>query len=124
MALVAPELALIFSFLLTGYINYVREGRHKNEIKKIFSRYISPEVVNELLKNYEDVELGGKEVEATVFFSDIKNFTTISENLKPKELVHHLNNYLTLSSGVILEYKAMLDKYIGALTGFASINLF
>ena len=113
MALVAPELALIFSFLLTGYINYVREGRHKNEIKKIFSRYISPEVVNELLKNYEEVELGGKEVEATVFFSDIKNFTTISENLKPKELVKHLNNYLTLASGVILEHKAMLDKYIG-----------
>lgn len=113
MVLVAPELALIFSFMLTGYINYVREGRHKNEIKKIFSRYISPEVVNELLKNYEDVELGGKEVEATVFFSDIKNFTTISESLTPKVLVKHLNNYLTLASGVILEHKAMLDKYIG-----------
>jgi adenylate cyclase len=112
-SLIAPELALILSFILTGYINYVREGRHKNEIKRIFSRYISPEVVNELVKNYEDVELGGKEIEATVFFSDIKNFTSIAENLSPKELVQHLNNYLTIASGVILDQKAMLDKFIG-----------
>jgi adenylate cyclase len=111
--LISPGLALLLSFVLTGYVNYLREGKQKKEIKKIFSRYISPQVVNELLENYEDVELGGKEVEATVFFSDIKNFTSISESLSPKELVFHLNNYLTLTSEVILEQKAMLDKYIG-----------
>jgi adenylate cyclase len=57
--------------------------------------------------------LGGVDKELTVFFSDIRGFTTLSESLSPQELVNHLNLYLTAMTDLILEYKGTLDKYVG-----------
>jgi adenylate cyclase len=57
--------------------------------------------------------LGGVDKELTVFFSDIRGFTTLSEGLSPQELVNHLNLYLTAMTDLILDYKGTLDKYVG-----------
>jgi adenylate cyclase len=70
-------------------------------------------VVADILDNANQVELGGKTIEATVFFSDIKDFTSIAETFTPKDLVHFLNEYFSLTSDIILKNEAMLDKYIG-----------
>lgn len=111
--LIAPGLSILISFLAVTFISYMTEGKQKREIKKIFGRYISPEVVEDLISDPSKIELGGKEVEATVFFSDIKDFTTLSESLAPKELVNCLNEYFSHVTEFILSEKAMLDKYIG-----------
>ena len=58
-------------------------------------------------------ELGGVDKELTVLFSDIRGFTTLSENMTPQELVNHLNTYLTAMTDLILEYGGTLDKYVG-----------
>ncbi len=58
-------------------------------------------------------ELGGVDKELTVFFSDIRGFTTLSEKLQPQDLVNHLNLYLTAMTDIILDYKGTLDKYVG-----------
>ena len=108
-----PELAMIFGFLITAVVLYVVEGKQKNELRKTFNRYMSPLVIDEILKNPDSIELGGREIFATVFFSDIKDFTNISERYSPTDLVMHLNEYFSNASSIILEHRAMLDKYIG-----------
>ncbi len=111
--LVGPQLSMILSFVVTAYVSYLKEGKKRKEVKQLFSRYLSPHVVEELLTDPAKIELGGTEVEATIFFSDIKDFTTISENLSPRDLIVYLNEYFSLTSETILTHKALLDKYIG-----------
>ena len=69
--------------------------------------------MDELLASGEMPELGGVDKELTVFFSDIRGFTTLSESMAPQELVNHLNLYLTAMTDLIMEYKGTLDKYVG-----------
>ena len=66
-----------------------------------------------MLRNPDEVSLGGSRKEITVFFSDIRGFTAISETISPEELVTIINEYFNLMSRVILEYKGTIDKYIG-----------
>lgn len=110
---VLPIASVIISLIFSAIVSYELEGRRKRELKKIFSRYLSPKIVDELAENPEYLELGGKEVEATVYFSDIKNFTSISERMQPKDLVKYLNEYFAVCTNIILKHEAMLDKYIG-----------
>ncbi len=108
-----PLTALALVFALSAVISYATEGSQKRELRKVFNRYLSPRVIDSIIANPDEVELGGKEIEATVFFSDIEGFTSISETLSPKELVRFLNEYFTVTSRIILDREAMVDKYIG-----------
>jgi adenylate cyclase len=110
---VRPISAMMATFVLAATVSYAVEGRQKRQLRKAFNRYMSPIVVSEILENVDEIELGGKAIEATVFFSDIKNFTTISERLAPRDLVAYLNEYFSLTCDLILKHEAMLDKYIG-----------
>ncbi|MFA5062417.1 MAG: adenylate/guanylate cyclase domain-containing protein [Patescibacteria group bacterium] len=92
---------------------YFIAEKEKRELKNVFSKYVSKEVVKEILKDPGKVKLGGQEKEITVFFSDIRGFTTLSENTKPQELVKILNRYFTLMTEEVLKYGGVLDKYIG-----------
>jgi adenylate cyclase len=82
-------------------------------IKGMFSQYVNPSVVDELLENPDKLRLGGERKELTVFFSDIEQFTTISEKLAPEELVSALNEYLTVMTALIFSNNGTLDKYQG-----------
>jgi adenylate cyclase len=113
MNIVQPLSAMAMTFVLAATVSYAVEGQQKRRLRKAFNRYMSPVVVTEILENVDQIELGGKAIEATVFFSDIKNFTTISEQHAPRELVAYLNQYFSLTSELILKNEAMLDKYIG-----------
>ena len=110
---VAPGLGIVAAYALAAVTSYAVEGQQKRFLRRAFNRYFSPHVVAEILDRTEEVELGGKTVEATVFFSDIKDFTSIAERCSPKELVSLLNAYFSVATEVILQNEAMLDKYIG-----------
>ncbi|MDO8430079.1 MAG: adenylate/guanylate cyclase domain-containing protein, partial [bacterium] len=92
---------------------YFTSEKGRKEIQQIFSKYVSKEVLEDILKNPDKVKLGGEVREVTVFFSDIKGFTTLSEKMSPQELVGVLNEYFTLMTGEVLKYGGVLDKYIG-----------
>ena len=111
--LVSPEISALSAFAFAGVISYVTEGRQRRELRKLMNRYLSPDVVDEISSDPETVDFKGKEIEATVFFSDIRDFTSVSERLQPRELVENLNEYFTLATELILNNGAMLDKYIG-----------
>jgi adenylate cyclase len=110
---VAPILALGMGFAATSVVSYAVEGRRRQELRSLFQRYVSPQVVDELVQDPEALELGGKEVEGTVFFSDIEGFTSVAEQLPPQAVVEELNEYFGLATDVVLDHRAMVDKFIG-----------
>jgi adenylate cyclase len=100
------------SFILTT-INYFFEYRNTLIIKKAFAKKVSPKVMEELLKNTQAI-LAPQEKEITIFFSDIRSFTTISETLKdPKKVIEMLNEYFNPMSDLIIKYEGTIDKFIG-----------
>jgi adenylate cyclase len=88
-------------------------ARDQAFIRNAFAKYVSEKVVNELLQHPELLQLGGEERVVTVLFSDIENFTTLSERLSPRELVSLLNTYLTEMTAIVLEQGGIIDKYSG-----------
>ncbi|MGQ2969340.1 MAG: CHASE2 domain-containing protein [Allorhizobium sp.] len=87
--------------------------REKRFVRESFGRYLSPTLVERLSENPEGLTLGGEDRELTILFSDIRGFTTLSENLTPTELTGLLNNFLTPMTDVLLQREATIDKYIG-----------
>jgi len=110
---VITELTIILSITGVLLINYLTEGREKKMIKKVFNRYLHPAVVENLTKDPERLEMGGKEIVATVMFSDLQGFTGISELFTPPEIVGFLNQYFTKVEQIVFENNGMLDKYTG-----------
>ncbi len=110
---VRPMLGILFSHIGVLTYRYLHESKDKRKIKFMFQHYLSSTVVNELLKNPSMLKLGGERKIATAFFSDIKDFSTIAENLEPEQLVSVLNEYLSAMTDVVLRYEGYLDKYVG-----------
>jgi len=110
---VTPLVAIVLSFIGASLLNYSIEGRQRRFIKSVFRYYLSPDVIERIIKNPALLELGGEKREITSFFSDVAGFTTISEGLSPEELVSLLNAYLSEMTDIILSTGGTLDKYEG-----------
>jgi len=82
-------------------------------IRRTFGRYISDQVVEEILRSPQSRKLGGRRAVVTVLFSDLRGFTSLSEDRAPEQIVHILNRYLEAMSEVILDYGGMIDEFIG-----------
>jgi adenylate cyclase len=110
---IAPLAALVLTFAASALVSYQLEGKARRKLRRVFNRYVSPVVISQLLEHRESLELDGEEVVGTAFFSDLKDFTGVSEKLPAREVVEFLNEYFSLASGSILENGGLIDKYIG-----------
>jgi adenylate cyclase len=108
-----PILTIVFVYIGITLFRYMSEEREKAKIRGAFSTYVTPAVVDLMLRNPDKLRLGGEKKELTVLFSDIRGFTTISESLAPDELVKLLNEYLTAMTDIVFKYQGSLDKYMG-----------
>lgn len=108
-----PLAALIVIYISLTIYKYMSEERERKKIKSAFTYYVSSSVVNEMLKHPEKLKLGGDRKDLSVLFSDIRGFTTIAEGLTPEDLVHLLNEYLTVMTDIVFKYDGTLDKYMG-----------
>ncbi|MDR0300854.1 MAG: adenylate/guanylate cyclase domain-containing protein [Treponema sp.] len=114
-----------YSFLLMVIIIFAMLIIEENFLQSAFSRYLAPEIISEIVKNPDKLNLGGEKREMTVIFTDIRNFSAISEQLDPVHLVRLLNRYLTVMSNIIMEYLGTIDKYWGdAIIAFFGAPLF
>lgn len=90
-----------------------KETKEKEIVKQAFRQYVTPSLLDEIIRDPSKLKLGGSKRTTTIMFSDIRGFTSISEALTPEELVHFLNIYLTQMTDIILEKRGTVDKYIG-----------
>jgi adenylate cyclase len=104
--------ALLFVATLESFAFFTVERKAK-EIKKAFTSYVSPELVEEIQKDPDRLQLGGEERDISILFSDIRGFTSLSESLTASELTSMLNRIHDPMTKVVLNKKGMLDKYIG-----------
>jgi class 3 adenylate cyclase len=91
----------------------LEQMKAEEAVRTNLARYLSPQIVDQVIKKNVEVNLGGDRKVVTVLFSDIRNFTRISESLPPDKLIHLLNEYFTEMAKIIFENQGSLDKYIG-----------
>ena len=108
-----PQAGLLLGYLGTLGLRLTGEERERARLRQIFGRYVAADVVEKLLASGKQPDLGGEAFTVTVLFSDIRNFTTISESLRPQEVVEMLNTYFSRACEPILEQGGMVDKFIG-----------
>ncbi len=106
-------ISIVSSFVGIVIYKVLTEEKEKYKIKSMFSKYVSKEHVEQLIKNPEKLKLGGEKKLLTVLFSDVRSFTTISEAMTPEELVSHLNEYLSEMTKIVIDTGGTLDKYVG-----------
>ena len=111
--LISPLGGQALVFVGATLVNYYGEGRQKKEVRGAFSRYLSPQVVDQVLEKPELLSLGGSRRVMTCFFSDVAGFTSISEALSPEDLVHLLNRYLSLMTRAVMDRGGTVDKFEG-----------
>jgi adenylate cyclase len=108
-----PLFTIVFVYITNVVIYYRTEEKSRKWITSVFGKYVSPMVIENLIKNPEKLNLGGETKDITIFFSDIRGFTSISERLEPEELVHLLNEYLTEMTSIVINNQGLVDKYMG-----------
>lgn len=109
----APVLLVILLFTLHMTYGFFVEARGKRRLAHLFGHYVPPELVEEMNTKMHDINLDGEIREMSVLFSDVRNFTTISENMEPKELTQLINGFLTPITEVIHHHRGTIDKYMG-----------
>jgi len=113
MPFASVALVILFSYGFNAAWGYFWESRAKRQFTELFGQYVPPELVDEMARNPEGYSMAGRNAEMTVLFSDVRNFTSISEGLDPKELTALMNEYLGAMTLVIRRHRGTLDKYIG-----------
>ncbi|HNT98897.1 MAG TPA: adenylate/guanylate cyclase domain-containing protein, partial [Elusimicrobiales bacterium] len=98
---------------LKGHFNMMLDGLvERDHIKDTFGRYVSIEIAEKIMKSGK-VNLAGEEIQATVLFSDIRDFTPLSEKLPPAELIRFLNEYFSHITAPIMANRGVINKFIG-----------
>jgi len=108
-----PILSIIFSYAFNLSFKVFMEQKDKKFFKDTFGQYISPDLINQMYKKQSKPTLGGDIGLRTAFFTDIRGFSSISEELSATDLVELLNEYLSEMTDILLKNKGTLDKYEG-----------
>ena len=111
--LATPLLLIALLFVFHVAWGFFVETRGKRQLARLFGQYIPPELVDEMDRDPEEISLAGESREMTVLFSDVRGFTSISENLEPNELTRLMNAFLTPMTRVIHHHRGTIDKYMG-----------
>ena len=111
--LIMPEIFMLFAIGCGYSFKYLIEGKKKEKIQTAMSKYISKDVMQNVVKNMDSIKLGGKRAEVTVLFADIRGFTSISEQLSAVEVTKILNEYFSELVPIIENYNGILNKFMG-----------
>lgn len=109
----APLAGIVLLYIGQGGMAFLAEQQRKKQIKHAFEHYVPPQVVAEMIAHPEQLKLGGQKREVTMLFTDLKGFTTISEQMDPEEVSRLLNRHLTEMTRIILRHNGTVDKFIG-----------
>lgn len=115
-----PEMIIAAAVMvgMAGAVSAYVSRRHLLAVRQMmersmFERFLPRQVVDQFISGEHDTELGGREMEVTILFTDIRNFTALCEGMRPLEVLGLLNDYYTAVAAVIFRHSGMLDKFIG-----------
>ncbi len=112
--MVAPLAALVLSYGSNIGLNYFLERQERQQVTRLFGRFVAPQVVDEILRLGEaGIKLGGTRKYISVLFLDVRGFTPLSEKMQPEEIVDVLNSFFHDITKSIFEHGGTLDKFIG-----------
>ncbi|WP_036287329.1 CHASE2 domain-containing protein [Methylocystis sp. ATCC 49242] len=108
-----PSLVVIGGYLIGAVTLWRAETLARRQVRRAFGKFVAPAVVDRIAEHPERLVLGGETRELTVLFSDLRNFSGISEGMSARELTQFMNDYLTPMTDAILECEGTVDKYMG-----------
>ena len=111
--LAGPLAMLAGLYFLDVAWGFFAETRHRKLMTSLFGTYVPKEIVAEMAKQPENYSMHGQSLDMTVLFADIRDFTSISENRKPRDLKDLINTYFTKMTACIQDKRGTVDKYIG-----------
>ncbi|HPT41828.1 MAG TPA: adenylate/guanylate cyclase domain-containing protein [Candidatus Gastranaerophilaceae bacterium] len=112
-SVITPIVLQVITMTVAYSYRFVLEGQNKEKIKKAMGKYISNDVMQNVVKNIDTLSLGGKRANVTVLFADIRGFTSMSEKLSAEEVSLILNEYFTEIEPIISKYNGVINKFIG-----------
>lgn len=104
---------IVTTYSYITFLSFYQASSEKKQIKGAFSRYVAPSIVDDMLENPDKLKIGGEKRDITCMFSDVRDFTSISEMLSPTDLAMALNKYMGKMTDIVFETNGTLDKYIG-----------
>jgi len=113
MPIASPLSLVVILYLMNMSYGFFVESRGKRQLTHLFGQYVPPDLVNEMSRNLKEITLDGEIRNMTVLFTDVRGFTSISENMEPKELTTFINAFLTPLTEVIHKNRGTIDKYMG-----------
>jgi len=111
--MIYPLISLTFSYSFITVFRYTTVERERRKIKGTFRQYVAPMVIEEMLKDPDQLKLGGEEKILTVLFSDLERFTSYSEHYGPREMIKILSEYFNRVSEEIFKQRGTLKEYVG-----------
>ena len=109
----APMLAAAVSFSGNTAYRYLTVDRELSRTRGTLERYVSPQLVRYVMDNLDSFRFDGQKRKLTIFFSDVRSFTTLTEKSDPVRLLKQLNEYLAAMTDIIFQYDGIVDKFIG-----------
>ncbi len=110
---VYPGLCFLALFIISSLLTYIRTEAERRQVREAFGHYVSRDLMRELTKSPDKLKLGGETKDLTVMFTDIRNFTSISESMTPEALIQLMNDFLTPMSDLVMANRGTIDKYMG-----------
>ncbi|MBD3270691.1 CHASE2 domain-containing protein [Candidatus Peregrinibacteria bacterium] len=111
--LVYPPITLIIALIIGYAYRFLTEFKQKSLLHSALGRYVNKDIANQAIEDPSQIDLNGEKREITVLFTDIKDFTGISEKLHPQNLVNLLNEYFQVMAGIITKHGGTIDKFEG-----------
>ena len=111
--IITPVAMVIITMIFAYSHRYILEDRNKEKIKTAMGKYISEDIMKSVVKNIDELKLGGKKANVTVLFADIRGFTSMSEKMSADEVSVILNEYFTEIEPIVSRHNGVINKFIG-----------